>query len=98
MSQDPPPPGACARTGRATAICRYAAAPPSRESVFLAHDLVRKPVPTFRDHALTPLLGICFELLLERRELGKRRVRVGSLVAPLLGRARDKQAPFARRA
>jgi hypothetical protein len=45
-----------------------------------------------------PLLGIGFELFLERRELGERRVRVGSLVAPpFFGSAGGEQAPFARR-
>ena len=37
----------------------------------------------FRDHSLAPLLGIGFELLLERRELGKGRIRIRRLVAAL---------------
>src|SRR5579871_3473703 len=35
-----------------------------------------KPVPTFPDHALALLLGAALELLLQRGELGKGRVRV----------------------
>jgi hypothetical protein len=43
------------------------------------HDLVRKPVSTFRDHALPPLLGL--KLGLERRKLGERRIRIGFTLA-----------------
>jgi hypothetical protein len=50
-------------------------------ALLVEHDLFRKPVPTFRDHALSPLLGL--ELGLERRELGKWRVRVGLTLAPI---------------
>src|ERR1051325_7424866 len=56
MSQDLPPPGGCARPAHATATCRFAAC--HRPRFFLAHDLVRKPVPTFRDHARDQRLSL----------------------------------------
>src|SRR5437588_6883532 len=68
---------ACTPRARATAICRCAGGIQSR-----AHDLVRKPVPTFRDHARYRSL-FRFELFLQCGKLGERRVRIG-LAAPFL--------------
>src|SRR5664280_699954 len=50
----------------------------------MAHDLVRKPVPTFRDHAraaASGLFAVLLELLLEGGELGERRIGIRLLVA-----------------
>src|SRR5262249_11567936 len=52
----------------------------------LAHVLIGEPVSTFPEHALTPLLGIRLQLLLEGRELGEWRVRIRLLVAAFLRR------------
>src|SRR5208282_5323578 len=48
------------------------------------HDLFGKPASTFPDHALATLLGLFFELSLQRRELGERRIRIGRFLAPLV--------------
>ena len=45
---------ALGRRGRAQAARRGRAAAGVQGLTFFAHDLVRKPVPTFRDHALSP--------------------------------------------
>src|SRR5450759_4887287 len=37
---------------------------PRRADILFAFDLLRKPVPTFRDHALTPLLPLLVALLI----------------------------------
>jgi hypothetical protein len=45
------------------------------------HDLIRKPVSTFPDHALASLLGVGLKLRFEGRKLGEGRIRIGRLVA-----------------
>ncbi|MGB8741082.1 MAG: hypothetical protein WCD52_12785, partial [Xanthobacteraceae bacterium] len=52
----------------------------------MGHDLIGKPVSTFPDHALAPLLGVGLKLRFEGRKLGERRIRIGRLfaLAPLI--------------
>jgi hypothetical protein len=45
------------------------------------HDFIGKPVATFPDHALAPLLGVSLKLRFEGRKLGEGRIRIGRLVA-----------------
>src|SRR5712675_232395 len=53
----------------------------SRSIFLLEHDLFGKPVPTFPDHALALILAVGGELLLERRQFGKRRIGIDRALA-----------------
>src|SRR3954451_19026309 len=67
---------------RTTRACHSHLSMRWRSIISRAHDLVRKPVPTFRDHARYRSL-FRLELFLQRGQLGERRVRIG-LAAPFL--------------
>src|SRR5450759_4971919 len=63
---------------------RSSASTSPRDSVLLAHDLIRKPVPTFRDHALV----LFYQILAEgcgRRKLFAGRPHIGPLAREILG-------------
>src|SRR5262249_25132739 len=53
--------------------------------LLVAHDLIRKPVPTFRDHARSAAAGELARLVLElpRRQLGQRVIDVAGIEQPL---------------
>src|SRR5260370_4193545 len=80
MPQASPPPSGCAPPARATAICRCAGGPTETLECRVSYSENRFPL--FPDMRCLPrLLGVRLELLFQRRELGKRRIRIGFLVA-----------------